>query len=76
MGLMIPDTSRYLFRGTRRDLELEAVISKLDSTKLIAARYERRSLLITAKQPFGEWGKIFADKTMTSAACAHATMLE
>jgi hypothetical protein len=27
--------------------------------ELIAARYERRSLLITANQPFGEWGKIF-----------------
>ena len=26
--------------------------------ELIAARYERRSLLITANQPFGEWGKI------------------
>jgi DNA replication protein DnaC len=30
--------------------------------ELIAARYERRSLLITANQPFGEWGKIFSDK--------------
>ena len=77
---MIPDTSRYLFRGTRRDLELEALISKLDSTKLIAARYERRSLLITANQPFGEWGKSFTDKTMTLAAIDrlvhHATILE
>jgi DNA replication protein DnaC len=27
--------------------------------ELISARYERRSLLITANQPFGEWGKIF-----------------
>ena len=24
--------------------------------ELIAARYERRSMLITANQPFGEWG--------------------
>ena len=31
--------------------------------ELIAARYERRSLLITANQSFGEWGKIFTDKT-------------
>ena len=48
--------------------------------KLIAARYERRSLLITANQPFGEWGKIFTDKTMTLAAIDrlvhHATILE
>ena len=29
--------------------------------ELISARYERRSLLITANQPFGEWGKIFPD---------------
>ncbi|MBV8192255.1 MAG: IS21-like element helper ATPase IstB, partial [Alphaproteobacteria bacterium] len=27
--------------------------------ELIGARYERRSLLVTANQPFGEWGKIF-----------------
>ena len=27
--------------------------------ELISARYERRSLLITANQPFGEWGRIF-----------------
>jgi DNA replication protein DnaC len=30
--------------------------------ELISARYERRSL-ITANQPFGEWGKIFPDPT-------------
>ena len=86
----------------RRDLELEAAISKLDKYQLlilddiayvtkdqaetsvlfelIAARYERRSLLITTNQPFGEWGKIFTDKTMTLAAIDrfvhHATILE
>jgi DNA replication protein DnaC len=60
----------------RRELVLEAAISKLDKYQLlilddiayvtkdqaetsvlfelIAARYERRSLLITANQPFGE----------------------
>ncbi len=47
---------------------------------LIAARYERRSLLITANQPFGEWGRIFPDKAMTLAAIDrlvhHATILE
>jgi hypothetical protein len=36
--------------------------------ELIGARYERRSLLITANQPFGEWGKIFPDPAMTLAA--------
>ena len=71
----------------RRDLALEAAITKLDKyhllilddltyvTKdqaetsvlfeLISARYERRSMLITANQPFGEWGKIFPDQAMT-----------
>jgi len=48
--------------------------------ELISARYERRSLLITANQPFGEWGKIFPDHAMTLAAVDrlvhHATILE
>ena len=33
--------------------------------ELISARYERRSTLITANQPFGEWGKVFPDPAMT-----------
>lgn len=48
--------------------------------ELIAARYERRSMLITANQPFGEWGKIFPDQAMTLAAIDrlvhHATIME
>jgi len=86
----------------RRELGLEAAITKLDKYQLlilddiayvtkdqaetgvlfelIAVRYERRSLLITANQPFGEWGKIFADQAMTLAAIDrlvhHATILE
>jgi DNA replication protein DnaC len=36
--------------------------------ELIATRYERRSLLITANQPFGELGLIFAEQAMTLAA--------
>lgn len=48
--------------------------------ELISARYERRSLLITANQPFGEWNKIFPDPAMTLAAIDrlvhHATILE
>src|SRR5260370_2278671 len=48
--------------------------------ELIGARYERRSLLITANQPFSEWGKIFPDPAMTLAAIDrlvhHATILE
>jgi DNA replication protein DnaC len=48
--------------------------------ELIAARYEHRSLLITANQPFGEWGKVFPDQAMTLATIDrlvhHATILE
>src|ERR1700723_2901761 len=48
--------------------------------ELISARYERRSMLVTANQPFGEWGKIFPDQAMTLAAIDrlvhHATILE
>src|SRR5437899_11993064 len=86
----------------RRELGLEAAITKLDKYQLlilddiayvtkdqaetsvlfelIAARYERRSMLITANQPFGEWDKIFPDQAMTLAAIDrlvhHATILE
>jgi DNA replication protein DnaC len=48
--------------------------------ELIGMRYERRSLLITANQPFGEWGKVFPDQAMTLAAIDrlvhHATIIE
>ena len=36
--------------------------------ELIGARYERRSLLITANQPFAEWNKVFPDHAMLIAA--------
>ncbi len=39
--------------------------------ELIAHRYERRSLLITANQPFSNWHTIFADDRMTVAAVDH-----
>ena len=113
LGLaLIENGKRVLFARTtdlvqrlqiaRRDLVLEAAITKLDKyhllilddiayvTKdqaetsvlfeLISARYERRSLMITANQPFGEWGKIFPDQAMTLAAIDrlvhHSTVLE
>lgn len=48
--------------------------------ELISTRYERRSVLITANQPFGEWGKVFQDPAMTLAAVDrlvhHATIFE
>jgi len=36
--------------------------------ELIAARYERRSMLITANQPFKDWNNVFPDPAMTVAA--------
>jgi DNA replication protein DnaC len=48
--------------------------------ELISARYEHRSMLITANQPFGTWGKVFPDPAMTLAAVDrlvhHATIFE
>jgi DNA replication protein DnaC len=48
--------------------------------ELVSARYERHSMLITANQPFGEWGKVFPDPAMTLAAVDrlvhHSTILE
>lgn len=48
--------------------------------ELIAHRYERKSLLITANQPFSQWNTIFADDMMTVAAVDrlvhHALIIE
>jgi DNA replication protein DnaC len=48
--------------------------------ELIATRYERRSLMITANQAFGDWNRIFPDPAMTLAAVDrlvhHATIFE
>ena len=48
--------------------------------ELISARYEHRSIMITANQPFGEWNKVFPDPAMTLAAVDrlvhHATIFE
>jgi DNA replication protein DnaC len=48
--------------------------------ELIAHRYERKSLLITANQPFSQWDNIFSDSMMTVAAIDrlvhHATIIE
>ncbi|WP_197032892.1 ATP-binding protein, partial [Shinella sp. DD12] len=46
----------------------------------LTARYEHRSILITANQPFGEWNRVFPDPAMTLAAVDrlvhHATIFE
>jgi DNA replication protein DnaC len=48
--------------------------------ELIAARYERRSIMITANRPFGAWENLFPDKAMTVATIDrlvhHATIFE
>ena len=48
--------------------------------ELIAERYERRSLMITANQPFSAWNVVFPDQAMTVAAIDrlvhHATIFE
>ena len=48
--------------------------------ELIAERYERRSLLITANQPFSGWNNVFPDPGMTVAAADrlvhHSTTFE
>jgi DNA replication protein DnaC len=48
--------------------------------ELIAACYERRSLLVTSNHPFGSWETVFPDKAMTLAAIDrlvhHAVILE
>jgi DNA replication protein DnaC len=48
--------------------------------ELIAERYERKSIALTANQPFSAWDSIFPDAAMTLAAVDrlvhHATILE
>jgi len=48
--------------------------------ELIAERYERRSILITANQPFSGWDRVFPDPGMTVAAIDrlvhHSTIFE
>ncbi|MCL4699328.1 MAG: IS21-like element helper ATPase IstB [Burkholderiaceae bacterium] len=69
--LMILDDISYV----RRDHAETSVLFEL-----IAERYERRSLAITANTPFSEWGAVFPEPAMTVAAIDrlvhHATILE
>jgi DNA replication protein DnaC len=48
--------------------------------ELIAERYERKSLAVTANTPFSQWGDVFVEPAMTLAAVDrlvhHATILE
>jgi DNA replication protein DnaC len=35
--------------------------------QLVAARYERASLLVTSNKPFGRWGEVFGDEIVAAA---------
>ncbi|MFT8246629.1 IS21-like element helper ATPase IstB [Roseomonas sp. BN140053] len=69
--LLILDDISYV----RRDQAETSVLFEL-----ISRRYERRSLLITANQPFAAWDSVFPDPAMTVAAVDrlvhHATVVE
>lgn len=63
------------FSYVRRDQSETSVLFEL-----IAERYERRSMAITANQPFSGWDHVFAEPAMTLAAVDrlvhHSTIFE
>jgi len=69
--LLILDDISYV----RRDQAETSVLFEL-----IAERYERKSIAITANTPFSQWSEVFVDAAMTHAAIDrlvhHATILE
>ena len=69
--LLILDDLSYV----RRDQAETTVLFEL-----IAERYERKSMAITANTPFSQWGEVFVDAAMTVAAVDrlvhHSTILE
>ncbi len=69
--LLILDDLSYV----RRDQAETSVLFEL-----IAERYERKSIAITANTPFSQWDEVFVDAAMTHAAIDrlvhHATILE
>jgi len=70
-ALLILDDISYV----RKDQAKTSVLFEL-----IAERYERRSILITANQPFSGWDTVFPDPGMTVAAIDrlvhHSTIFE
>ena len=69
--LLILDDLSYV----RRDQAETSVLFEL-----IAARYERKSLALTANQPFSGWDQVFPEPAMTLAAVDrlvhHSTIFE
>lgn len=83
--LQLPATLAKLDRFDLLILDDIGYVKKTDDEtsvlfELIAHRYERRSLLITANHPFSQWDSIFSDSMMTVAAVDrlvhHALIIE
>lgn len=83
--LQLPATLAKLDRFDLLILDDIGYVKKTDDEtsvlfELIAHRYERRSLLITANHPFSKWDSIFSDSMMTVAAVDrlvhHALIIE
>ncbi len=70
-------SGRWVYRESyvRRDQAETSVLFEL-----IAERYERKSIALTANTPFSQWGEVFVDTAMTLAAVDrlvhHSTILE
>ena len=73
LALFLEDNARVSdVLALRARIEGDPAVSRVDYVtkdqaetsalfELISTRYERRSMIITANQPFGEWGKVFQD---------------
>jgi DNA replication protein DnaC len=84
-GLQLPATLAKLDRFDLLILDDISYVRKDQAEtsvlfELIAERYERRSILITANQPFSGWDNVFPDAGMTVAAIDrlvhHSTIFE
>jgi DNA replication protein DnaC len=83
--LLLPNTLKKLDRYDLLIIDDLGYVKKSEAEtsvlfELIAHRYERKSLLVTANQPFSQWNTIFADDMMTVAAVDrlvhHALIIE
>lgn len=73
LQLLLPATLKKLDRYDLLVIDDLGYVKKSEAEtsvlfELIAHRYERKSLLVTANQPFSQWNTIFADDMMTVAA--------
>lgn len=71
--LLLPNTLKKLDRYDLLIIDDLGYVKKSEAEtsvlfELIAHRYERKSLLVTANHPFSQWNAIFADDMMTVAA--------